>query len=227
MSPRPFVTANFALTADGRISTRRFTPSDFSSPRDKQRLREIRARADAILVGASTVAADRMTIGLSDPTLRAARVKRKQPPHPLRVIASNSGRIDPALPVFARDFSPAVLFSTTRMTQRTRTALAPRADLWLHESPAVNLPAMLATLRAEYRVRRLVCEGGPRLFRALLIGGLVDEIHLTLCPRIFGGTRAPTLTGIAADFLPRTTHCTLRDMKVIGNECYLRYRIRR
>lgn len=62
--PRPFVTANFAVTADGRISTRNFTPSDFSSKRDKRRLVKIRAACDAVLVGARTLAADTMTLGI-------------------------------------------------------------------------------------------------------------------------------------------------------------------
>lgn len=222
---RPFVTVNFAITWDGRVSTRKFTPSDFSSKRDKRRLAEIRSTSDAVLVGASTIAADKMTLGISDPALRAERIARKLPSHPLRIIVSNSGRIPPTLRVFEKDFSPIVIFSTTRMTQRTRTALARVADLWLHEGAAVNLPAMLATLRADYRVKRLVCEGGPRLFHALLAGRLVDEIHLTLSPRIFGGIAAPTLTGLAGDFLPRSTRCALREMEVVEGECFLRYRV--
>ena len=222
---RPFVTANFAITWDGRVTTRKHTPADFSSKRDKRRLTEIRATADAVLVGASTVAADKMTMGISDEALRAARAKRQQPPHPLRVIVSNSGRIAPDLRVFTKDFSPIVVFSTTRMTAPTRTALAAKAELWLHESPTVNLPAMLATLRCDYGVKRVVCEGGPRLLRALLTAQLVDEIHLTLCPRLFGGTAAPTLTGFADDFFPKSARCTLREMQVIGGECFLRYRV--
>ena len=222
---RPFITVNFAITWDGRVSTRSLTPADFSSKRDKRRLTEIRATADAVLVGASTVAADNMTMGVSDESLRAARVKRQQTPHPLRVIVSNSGRIAPTLRVFTKDFSPVVLFSTTRMTARTRAALATKADLWLHESRTVDLPTMLAILRADYCVQRLVCEGGPRLLRALLTEKLVDEINLTLCPLIFGGTGAPTLSGLAGDFLPRSTRCTLREMQVVEGECFLRYRV--
>jgi riboflavin-specific deaminase-like protein len=221
------VTANFALTWDGRISTRRGTPSDFSSKRDKRRLVEIRAACDAVLVSAKTVSADNMIMGLPDPALRAAGIARGQSAFPLRVLLTNSGHIDPGLRLFSQTFSPIVIFSTTRMPTRTRAALAPLADLWLHESASVNLTAMLATLRAEYGVRRLVCEGGAQVFRALLTAGLVDELHATLCPRIFGGTGAPTLTGLPGKFLPASVALTRTKMEVIDGECFLRYRIRR
>ena len=222
--PRPFVTANFALTWDARISTRKGTPADFPSPCDKRRLVEIRARCDAVLVSAKTVAADNMSMGLPDPALRAARVRRGQAPYPLRVLITNSGRIDPTLRLFEKDFSPIVIFSTTRMPAKTRAALAQRADLWLHESASVNLAAMLATLRCEYRVRRLVCEGGAQIFRALLEAGFIDELHVTLCPRIFGGAAAPTLTGLAGEYLPHSVPLRLMKMEVIDGECFLRYR---
>jgi riboflavin biosynthesis pyrimidine reductase len=64
MKARPFVTANFAMTWDGRVSTRRFTPTNFTSKRDKHRLLEIRATADAVLVGVSTIVADNMAMGM-------------------------------------------------------------------------------------------------------------------------------------------------------------------
>ncbi|MCE9611670.1 MAG: RibD family protein [Chthoniobacter sp.] len=225
LGKRPFVTANFALTWDGRISTRGSTPADFSSKSDKRRLIEIRAQCDAVLVSAKTASADHMTMGLPDAALRAARIARGQSAYPLRVLLTNSGRVDPALRLFAETFSPIVIFSTTRMLARTRTALAARADVWLHESASVNLPAMLAILRADYGVRRLVCEGGGQIFRALLAAGLVDELHVTLCPRIFGGAKAPTLTGIPGAFLPASVPLTRKKMEVIDGECFLRYRV--
>ena len=225
MSNRPFLTANFALTADGRISTRALTPSDFSSPRDKRRLVEIRAGCDAILASAKTIAADNMTMGLPVEELRSARIAKGLPAFPVRVLISNRGRIEPTLRIFAKTFSPIVIFSTEKMPARTRAALATKATVHLDAAPSVDLARMLETLRAEYRVRRIVCEGGAQIFRALLTARLIDELHVTICPRVFGGRRAPTLTGLAGAFLPRSVALRLRAMEVIDDECFLRYRV--
>ncbi len=221
-STRPRVSANFAITWDGRISTRRRTPADFSSPTDKARFLEIRALADAVLVSARTAAADQMTIGLPDAALRAARVARGQSAYPLRVLLSNTGRIDPALRVFDKTFSPILIFSTTRMPQRIRAQLAPLAELHLYDRAQVNLAHMLATLRRDYRVRRAHCEGGGTLLRGFLAESLVDDLHLTLCPRIFGSPTAPTLTGPPGEFLPKSIAWKLMKMETIGDECFLK-----
>jgi riboflavin-specific deaminase-like protein len=225
MIERPFVTANFAITADGRISTRKRTPSDFSSPRDKRRLLEIRASADAVLASAHTIRADRMTMGLPADDLRAARCAEGRPPYPLRVVLTRRGRLDPSLPIFAHDFSPIAIFSTTRMPSAVRAALSKKACLHLSPGGIVDLPAMMHTLHREYRVERLVCEGGAQVFRSLLEAGLVDELHLTLCPRIFGGRAAPTLSGIAGDYLPQSIRMELCEVLPIDAECFLRYRL--
>jgi riboflavin-specific deaminase-like protein len=224
-SALPFVTANFAVTWDGRVSTSNRTGVDFSSRRDKRRLLEIRASADAVLVGLATVAADNMAMGMPAVDLRKTRIARGESACPLRVVVSNSGRFDLGLKIFRNTQSPLIIFSTRRMPARTRSALEKRATVHLHETPEIDLRAMLATLRKTHGIRRIVCEGGPRLFHALLSHELVDEIHLTFCPRIFGGMRAPTLTGKAADYLPRSVRCTLAEMEVIADECFARYRV--
>jgi riboflavin-specific deaminase-like protein len=223
---RPFVTANFALSVDGRVSTRRYSPSTFSSPRDKRRLLEIRAQCDAVLAGARTVASDHMTMGLPAADLQAARKRRGWPPIPLRVIASNGGKLSATAKPFTSGLPAAVVFSTRRMTARTIQALAGVCDLWLHLADEVNLASMLMTLREEYRVKRLVCEGGPTLLRALLVAGLVDELQVTLCPLFFGGRKAPTLTGLAGDFLPASTHLHLVEILPLEGECFTRWRVK-
>jgi riboflavin biosynthesis pyrimidine reductase len=97
--------------------------------------------------------------------------------------------------------------------------------LHLTEGDQVDLAAMMTTMRRELDVRRLVCEGGPQVFRALLEADLIDELHVTFCPRIFGGEKTPTLTGVAGAFLPKSTSLALRQMEVVDGECFLRYRI--
>jgi len=222
----PEVGVNFALTWDGRVSTRKFTPADFSSEKDKRRLLEIRATGDALLVGRNTVANDNMSMGLPDESLRALRVRHGRAPFPIRVIISNSGRIDFSWKIFQHDFSPIIIYSTTRMSAEAQSVLKGKAGLHLHDAPVVDLKKMLRHLREHYEVRSVICEGGPSLFRSLLAKNLVDEINLTLCPLVFGGAGAPTLTGLAGDFLPRAVSCKLTGMEVIGGECFLRYSVK-
>ena len=221
----PEVAVNFALTWDGRIATRRRTRSDFSSPRDKHRLLEIRASGDALLVGRVTLETERMRMSIGDAALQAARVARGKPPEPLRVVVSGSGRIAPDAPLLQTEGAPILIFSTVQMPQADRAALEGRATLHLGEAERVDLHAMLQTLHRQYGVRRLICEGGPTLLRALLEANLVDELNITFCPRIFGGADAPTLTGGPGAFLPAAIECALETMEPLGDECFARYRV--
>lgn len=224
---RPFVMATFAMTLDGKITTRTFSPVDFTSREDKKHLIRQRSLGDAVLLGHTSLKRDNVRLGVPQPELREARIKRRQSPYPLRVIISDAGKIDTRLNIFQTDFSPIVIFSTDRMPLKTRNALQKKAALHLTKSKHVDLAEMLQTLRSKYKVRTLACEGGPTLFRALLERDFVDQLNLTIAPYLFGGAGAPTLTGLNKNFLPKSVHCRLTDMCVVGDECFLTYRIRR
>jgi riboflavin-specific deaminase-like protein len=228
MPERPFVTVNFAVTADGKISTRKRTPSDFSTPGDKRRLLEIRAGCDAILVGARTLASDTMSMGLPAADLKEARMKQGKPKYPWRVIVTNSGKISPELKVFEASKLPTpIVFTTRAMPSRTITSLASLCDLYLHLCEKVNLRAMLMTLSEDYGVKRVVCEGGGTLLHALLADDLVDELHVTMCPLVFGGRKAPTLTGAETPFLPSSVPLKLAHFEPIGDELFTRWKVMR
>jgi riboflavin-specific deaminase-like protein len=222
---RPFIVATFAMTADGKVTTRTLAPVDFTSREDKLHLFRQRALADAVLIGHTSLKRDNVRLGLPA-ELQKARTKRGQSRCPLRVIISNKGRIDQQLKIFQSDISPIIIFSTKRMPPKYRKALQSKAILYLSDAEHVDLPMMLATLRKKYKVRRLACEGGPTLFRALLERGLIDQLNLTLAPYMFGGAKAPTLTGLSKEFLPHSVRCLLIDMRKIGDECFLTYRIK-
>lgn len=113
------------------------------------------------------------------------------------------------------------------MPQKTQRSLSKRTTLHLSDSKTVDIAEMMETLRSKYKVRRLACEGGPTLFRSLLERGFVDQLNLTVAPYMFGGAKAPTLTGLNKEFLPATVHCSLINMRTIGEECFLTYRVKR
>ena len=158
--------------------------------------------------------------------MREARIARGQTPYPLRVIISNEGRIDASLKLFQTDISPIVIFSTMRMPAPYRTALREKATLHLSDERTVDLSWMLQQLRRDYGVRSVACEGGATLFRALLEEDLVDQLNLTIAPCLFGGANAPTLTGLSKEFLPKAVRCSLTEMRTVGEECFLTYRIK-
>ena len=214
------------MTADGKVTTKNFGPVDFTSREDKlhlfrqralrrcgpDRTHEFGTRQRATRIAGRTAG----TAGSS-----AAKVAAR-----LRVIVSNKGRIDDRLKIFQSDVSPIIIFSTNRMPRKNQQALRKKATLHLTNAEHVDLAAMLQTLRNQYNVRTLACEGGPTLFRALLEEDLVDQLNLTIAPYMFGGAKAPTLTGLSKEFLPASVHCSLIDMRTIGDECFLTYRIK-
>ena len=217
--------ATFAMTADGKVTTKTFGPVDFTSREDKLHLFRQRALADAVLLGHTSLERDNVRLGVPA-ELQKSRTERGQSRSPLRVIVSNKGKIDDRLNIFQSDISPIVIFSTEQMPRKNQEALRKKATLHLTDARRVDLAAMLKTLRNQYKVRTLACEGGPTLFRSLLEQGFVDQLNLTIAPYLFGGAMAPTLTGLTKEFLPTSVHCSLIEIRTVGDECFLTYRIK-
>ncbi len=213
------------MTVDGKVTTKNLSPVDFTSREDKLHLFRQRASADAVLIGHTSLKRDNVRLGLPA-DMQKTRVKRGQSGCPLRVIVSNEGRIDHRLKIFQSSVSPIIIFSTKRMPGKYQRALEKKATLHLSNSKHVDLAGMLQTLRSTYKARTVACEGGPTLFRSLLEQGLVDQLNLTIAPYMFGGAKAPTLTGLSMKFLPASVHCSLSDMRTIEDECFLTYRIK-
>jgi riboflavin-specific deaminase-like protein len=213
------------MTVDGKITTRNFTPVDFTSREDKLHLFRQRALADAVLIGHTSLKRDNVRLGLPA-ELQKLRKKSGQTSAPIRVIISDQGKIDPHLKIFHSDISPIIIFSTKRMPRKYQKVLTEKATLHLSQTEHVDLGAMLNTLRDKYKIRTIECEGGPTLFRSLLERDLVDQLNLTVAPYLFGGMNAPTLTGLSKEFLPGSVCCILTNMRVVGDECFLTYRIR-
>ncbi|MCX6906988.1 MAG: dihydrofolate reductase family protein [Verrucomicrobia bacterium] len=224
---RPFVFLNMAMTLDGKTSTVERRPTDWTSKTDKRRLIALRATADAVMVGARTSETDRTSLSIPDERLQRARVRRGQPPHPLRVIVSGNGSFRENIRAFERQVSPILIFTSRRAPRAKldRLARLPDVHVYIVGKCAVDVPLMLDILARDWKVKRLLCEGGASLNWSLFAARAVDEVFVTLCPRVFGGTTAPTLVDGAG--FPRNLALSAKLLRCQrkGRELFLRYRI--
>ncbi len=194
-SPKlPFVFVNMAMTADGKIATANRAVHSFGSARDLEHLYELRATADAVMCGARTVEISQSVLGAGGEKFRKLRLKAGLAEYSLRVIVSGSGSIDPQAEIFKKKFSPIIVLTTERASAKKLKLLRKLADeVQVFGATEINFHSALRWLRMKWNVKRLLCEGGGELNDALFRAGLVDEINLTVCPKIFGGRTAPTI----------------------------------
>lgn len=224
-SELPFVILNMALTADGKIATANRAVSSFGSARDHGHLLELRATADAVICGARTVDSNPVNLGPGPARYRRLRLTHGLAEYNLRIIVSGSGSINPEAEVFRRHFSPIIVLTTQGASASSRRRLETLADeVKVCGAREINFRRAFAWLRAKWNVRRLLCEGGGELNDALFRAGLIDEAHLTLCPKVFGGRQAPTIAeGIGQRSLRLARRFKLKTSRRVGDEIFLVY----
>ena len=187
---RPYVVSNFALTWDGRV-TIGGRAGPIGSSTDKRVLKRLRALADAVLVGAGTVRIETYGPLLDDEDLRRERREAGRSPDPLAIVPTRTGELP----------WDAGLFTSGR--GEVRVLAAAESEVPATETPVsvsrfdreVDLAAALAQLREE-GCRSLVCEGGPHLHAQLVELGIVDELFVTLAPKLAGGVGPGLFEGL-------------------------------
>ena len=222
----PFVLVNMAMSADGKIATANRAVTTFGSALDQEHLHALRATCDAIVCGARTVEETDATLGNGPARHRRARLRRGLAESPLRVVVSGTGSISPSAAIWAERSSPIVLLTGARVGPAKMARLRALADhVWSSPGGDLDLVAAFGWLRSRFGVGRLVCEGGGGLNDALFRAGVVDEVHLTQCPRVFGGRSAPTIAeGIGFPRLADAARFSLVSAKRRGDEMFLVYR---
>ncbi len=214
---RPFLAVNFATTVDGR-ATIGGVSGPIGSTADTAMLAGLRTRFDAVMIGAGTMRSERYGRLISSQEQRERRERIGLPHDPLMVIVS--GRLD--LPWDAPLFTAGagrVLVFTASEAEPPKTATSLRV---VHHEGFVDLPEALRHLRHERGIRALLCEGGPGLHGELEGGGLVDDLFLTIAPKLAGG-RAPR---ILEGELPAVAELELAWLLEQDGELFARYRRR-
>ena len=221
----PFVLVNMAMTADGKIATANRNVASFGSERDHEHLLELRATANAVMSGARTVDSMKINLGPGGAKFRRRRLQRGLAEYNLRVLVSGNGSLNPQAEIFKHRFSPIIILTTQRTSVTKLRRLRALADeVKVCGKTKINFRAALRWLRARWGVKRLLGEGGGELNAALFCARLVDELHLTICPKVFGGRTAPTIADGAGFLqLADAAQFKLKSTRRVGDEMFLVY----
>lgn len=181
---RPYVALNMIATADGR-ATLSGRSGPLSSRGDRQLFHALRGVVDAVLVGAGTARAERYGRIVRDARGRAQRRRRGLTIEPLACIVTASLNLPPDMPLLAEPAARVAILTCS--PGHVQGAAAQVEYLRTGGDGRVDVAAGLRELRAGRDVELLLCEGGPHLNANLLAAGLVDELFLSLAPKLAGG----------------------------------------
>ena len=215
---RPYLVLNMVSSLDGK-ATIDWRTRGLSSDLDRRLFHGLRTQADAVMVGAGTARTERYGRMAKTDELRERRAREGLEPEPLAVVVS--ARLD----------LPADLPLLQEPEQRVVIATASDARLQgvraqvQYEQVSDDLPLLMARLREEHGIRSVLCEGGPTLNSHLLAAGVVDELFLSLSPKLAGGAAA--LTIVAGRELVEPAEMQLLSVAEGEGDLFTRWRIAR
>lgn len=219
MDQPPYVLLSVATSVDGCIDDPTPERLYLSNEADFDRVDQVRADSDAILIGAGTMRADNPRLIVKNEQRRAHRVARGLPEYPLKVTITATGDLDPQLKWFHHG-GDKVVYTVDHAADRLLDHLGDLADV-VPLGPQIDLSALLSDLSGR-GVRQLMVEGGEQVHTAFLSQGLVDEIHLAIAPLLVG--QGPRFLAPTRYPWPTTRRMRLAEVRPIGDVVLLRYR---
>ena len=216
---RPYVVVNFVSSADGKASFEGRS-GKLGGDADSALFHRLRTQVDAVLVGSGTLRAERYGLLVRDPELQAAREAEGLSPNPTACVVSRSLQLPVDIPLFQEPGQRTLVFTSS---EEDLEGTGPGVSIERLRAEQLTMTGVLRTLREGHGVRSLLCEGGPTVFGALLGEDLVDELFLSLAPRIAGGGEAPSI-------VEGTPLAALQELELLwvltdGDELFLRYRL--
>ncbi|MEA1985329.1 MAG: 2,5-diamino-6-(ribosylamino)-4(3H)-pyrimidinone 5'-phosphate reductase [Euryarchaeota archaeon] len=200
---RPFTFINSAMSADGKISTKQRKQVRISGDVDFDRMDELRATSDAVLVGIGTVLADDPSLTVKSSARRDARRDNGMAEDPFRIVVDSHGRTPLDADIFNKGSGRRLIAVSKAAPHGRVESLRQKAEIVVAGEDRVDIEELVRRLK-NMGIDRLMVEGGATLNWGLLSHGLVDEIYTFVGNMIIGGGSAPTLvdgTGFAEDKL--------------------------
>jgi 5-amino-6-(5-phosphoribosylamino)uracil reductase len=188
---RPYVLLSCATSIDGYIDDATGPRLLLSNDADLDRVDEVRAGCDAILVGATTIRTDNPRLLVRSQARQDARTARGTIPTPVKVTITGHGDLDPAAQFFTAGDTSKIVYAASPALDKARERVGAVASVADAGDPA-DLHRVLADLSAR-GIGRLMVEGGTAMHTQFLAAGLADELQLVIAPFFVGDARAPRL----------------------------------
>jgi len=212
---RPYLGINMVSSLDGK-ATLDWRTKGLSTEVDRRLFHHLRTQADAVMVGAGTAREERYGRMTKNDELRQKRANEGLVPDALAVVVSGRLDLPPDLPLLNEPEQRVVIATASEDEIPGVTG-----DIE-YARTGDDLPRLLAYLHDEHGVRSVLCEGGPTLNSFLFAAGIVDELFLTLNPKVLSGASA--LTIVAGRELVEPAEATLVSVAEHDGELFTRWR---
>ncbi|RNM14773.1 RibD family protein [Nocardioides pocheonensis] len=221
MPDLPYTVLSCCMSLDGYLDDSSADRLVLSSPADLDRVDGLRARSDAILVGAATVRADDPRLVVREPERRDERLRAGLPPSPMKVTLTALAKLDPEAAFFTAGDAERLVYCTSDTAAAAASALDGLATVVDGGSP---MPMRWVSHDLGRRgVRRLLVEGGAAVLSQFLADDLADELQLAVAPFLVGDSSARRF--LTDGRYPWTAHRRARlvETRVLDDVVLLRY----
>jgi riboflavin-specific deaminase-like protein len=210
-----FIFSNLAISLDGKIATQSRAHFPLGTSADREQMHVLRAQSDAILMGASSLRA------FKKPLLVPAAEQRTN-----IIVSTTLKNISPAWKFFTDRSIPRLLFVGPSVSRTHLKKFEKSSELFILKKPTSKLSTATQVVRElEKRgIKNLLVEGGGSLMWDFVSENLIDEYHVTVTPRLLGGTESPTLVDGPGFEPSQVLNLKLSQCRVVGDELYLIYR---
>lgn len=188
----PFVFINAAMSADGKIATIERRQTRISGDLDFDRVDELKAGSDAVMVGIGTVLSDDPSLTVKSDKRKSERRSRGIDENPVRIVVDSMARTPIDSDIFKKGEGKRIIAVSESASQEKVEQLSGKAEIIITGKEKVDLNKLLAELKKR-GINKVMVEGGATLNWGLVSNGLVDEIYTFIGNIILGGKNAPTL----------------------------------
>ena len=221
MRERPYTLLSCGISIDGYLDRGTDERLILSNEADLDRVDDVRAGCDAIMVGAATIRNDNPRLLVRHPARIEQRVQRGLRRSPVKVTLTRHGELDPCADFFSTGNSEKLVYCPSDAVLSTRRRLGSAATV-VDGGRQVDVRLLSEDLRRR-GVRRLMVEGGGTVHTQFLTADLADELQLVVAPFFVGDSRASRFVGDGRFPFNPGRRARLAEVRPIGDVVLLRY----